>query len=45
MVSDPLERAELISDIFTVALAVTVSVPPESDQPEPELASEEIVNV
>ncbi len=45
MVSDPLVSAVLISDTFTVEFAVTVRVPPVRDQPEPELAVEEIVNV
>jgi hypothetical protein len=45
MVRDPLARAVLITDTFTVDVAVTVRVLPLSDQPEPELEAEEIVNV
>ena len=45
MVSDPLAKAVLITYTFTVDVAVTVRVLPLSDQPDPELEAEEIVNV
>jgi|GEM_PF-2311845 len=45
MVSDPLARAVLISETFTVEVAVTVSVPELIDQPEGELPAVEMVRV
>jgi hypothetical protein len=45
IVSEPLARAVLITDTVTVELAVTVNVPPLSDQPDTELEADEIVSV
>lgn len=45
IVREPLLKALVISDTLIVELAVTVRIPPLSDQPDPELAAEEIVNV
>jgi hypothetical protein len=45
MVSEPLVIALVISVTLTVEFAVTIKVPEEIDQPEPELAADEMVRV
>jgi hypothetical protein len=45
MAREPLFRASVMSVTLTVEFAVTVRVPEEMDQPDPELAAEEIVSV
>lgn len=45
IVREPLLKALVISDTLIVELAVTVRIPPLSDQPEPELAADEMVRV